>query len=81
LGDLPLTDLQFQNNPLIFPPPEITSQGTEAVLDFLRNPRPYPPYAVNATVIGTVFAWILSLIVAVMGWLGLMRRRDTHTSL
>jgi hypothetical protein len=74
LGDLSQPYLRFHDNPLVFPPEEITSQGQEAVLEFLRNPRPYPPYEVNAVVMGTVMAWMVSLIVTVMGWLWLLRR-------
>lgn len=63
LGELHYVQMPFlEDNPLIFPPAEIVRDSSEAVLDFLRHPQPYPPNGMSMQVVGTVLATLFSLV-------------------
>jgi len=74
LGDLPITDLQLENNPLVFPPPEIVRQGTPTTLEFLRNPPPYPPFVITEVVVAVLLMTVITTFVSSWMLLRMLRR-------
>jgi len=57
-----LQSFSVDNNPLIFPPQAIADQGSDAVLEYLRQPPPGPPYGMSASIWMVMGFWIGCLI-------------------
>lgn len=77
LGNLNLQFIEANDNPLTFPPQDIMDEGSSAILDYLDDIHPYPPYKVTPVMIGTLTSWLILLFVSGFSLLSYMRWRGS----